>query len=60
MLIAVREQFAFEYPEDKTLDLAKAIKAIVDDKTQYNAWSEREDMKAELKMDIIVKLAEFG
>lgn len=52
ILIPVEEQFAFEYPDDKTFELAKAIKAIVDDKTKYTDWSDREDIKAELKMDI--------
>lgn len=39
---------------------SKAIKTIVDDKTTYTDWSDREDIKAELKMDIIYNLAEFG
>ncbi|MFA7448633.1 MAG: HsdR family type I site-specific deoxyribonuclease [Weeksellaceae bacterium] len=60
ILIAVKEQYAFEYDDAKTLELAKAIRAIVDDKTKYTDWSDRVDIKAELKMDIIVKLAEFG
>ncbi|MCK0124596.1 DUF3387 domain-containing protein [Gelidibacter sp. F2691] len=42
------------------MELAKAIKAIVDDKTNYTDWSDKEDTKAELKMDIVIKLAEFG
>ncbi|WP_368856061.1 type I restriction enzyme endonuclease domain-containing protein [Gelidibacter salicanalis] len=32
----------------------------MDYKTKYTDWSEREDINAELKMDIIVKLVEFG
>ena len=38
---------------------AKDIKAIVDDKAKYAAWSAREDIKAELKVIIILKLAEY-
>lgn len=60
ILIAVKEQYAFEYEDSKILELAKAIKAIVDDKSKYTDWNAREDIKAELKMDIIVKLAEFS
>lgn len=33
---------------------------IVDDRTRYTEWSAREDIWAELKMDIIFNLAEFG
>lgn len=41
------------------LNLAKEIKAIVDDKAKYAAWSARDDIKAELKVNIILKLAEY-
>ncbi len=60
ILIPVKKQFAFESCADKTLELVKAIKAIVDDKTKQTEWSDKEDTKAELKMDIVVILAEFG
>lgn len=42
------------------LELARAIKAIVDNTAKYPDWSQRADIKAQLKMDIIVKLHEFG
>lgn len=60
ILKAIAKQFAFEYPEDKLLSLAAAIKNIVDDKSKYTDWSRRDDIKAELKMDLIVVLAEHG
>lgn len=41
ILIAVKEQFAFEYPDDKTLELTRAIKAIVDDKTSIRIGATR-------------------
>ena len=46
--------------EDKLLPLAKAVKLIVDDKTKYTDWSQRGDIKAELKVDLILVLAKHG
>lgn len=48
-----------EHGEHKLIDLAKEIKKIVDDKSKYTDWSKKDDIKAELKVDIILKLAEF-
>lgn len=52
--------YKFTYPEDKLLTLAKAVKLIVDDKAKYTDWSQRDDIKAELKVDLILVLAEHG
>ena len=60
ILKAIAKQFGFEYPEDKLLVLAAEIKKIVDDKSKYTDWATRDDIKAELKMDLIVVLAEHG
>ena len=51
-------KYDFEYPEDKLLHLAKEVKIVVDDKAKYTDWSKREDIKAELKVDLIILLAE--
>jgi len=51
-------KYDFEYPEDKLLDLAKEVKVIVDDKAKYTDWNLRNDIKAELKVDLIIVLAE--
>ena len=40
------------------IKLAKAVKVLVDDKAKYTDWNERADIKAELKMDLIILLAE--
>ena len=53
------EEYVKNYGEEHLLNLAKDIKAIVDDKAKYAAWSAREDIKAELKVNIILKLAEY-
>ena len=60
ILIAVAKQFGFDYPEDKAKVLASEIKKIVDDKSKYTDWAKRDDIKAELKMDLILILAEYG
>ena len=60
ILIAVAKQFGFDYPEDKAKILAGEIKKIVDDKSKYTDWAKRDDIKAELKMDLILILAEYG
>ena len=52
--------YNFTYPEDKLIALAKAVKSIVDDKAKYTDWSERDDIKAELKVDLILVLAKHG
>lgn len=53
------DEYIKNYGEEHLLNLAKDIKAIVDDKAKYAAWSAREDIKAELKVNIILKLAEY-
>lgn len=60
ILEAIAIQFGFEYPKDKMLQLAAAIKKIVEDKSKYTDWAARDDIKAELKMDLILVLAEYG
>lgn len=58
ILKALASKYDFSYPNDKLLDLAKKVKSIVDDKAKYTDWSKRDDIKAELKADLIVLLAE--
>jgi type I restriction enzyme R subunit len=40
------------------LFLAEGVKKVVDDKTKYTDWSKRDDIKAELKVDLIILLGE--
>ena len=56
--IAVK--FKFEYPEDKLIKLSKEVKKVVDDKAKYTDWAQRDDIKAELKVDLIITLDENG
>ena len=60
ILKGLATKYDFEYPEEKLLDLAKQVKVVVDDKAKYTDWSRRDDIKAELKVDLIILLAENG
>ncbi|QQS59647.1 type I restriction endonuclease subunit R [Candidatus Peregrinibacteria bacterium] len=60
ILKAVAEKYKFDYPEEKLIALSQAIKAIVDDKARYTDWSQKADIKAELKVDLILTLDKHG
>ena len=49
-------KYDFTYPEDQLLVLAKAVKGVVDEKAKYPDWSKRADIKAALKVDLILLL----
>lgn len=58
ILKSLAHKYDFEYPEDKLIYLSKEVKGVVDDISKYTDWSKREDIKAELKVDLIILLAE--
>ena len=58
ILKALTIKYDFTYPEDKLIYLAQQVKKVVDDKAKYTDWSKRADIKAELKADLILLLAE--
>lgn len=60
ILKALAVKYDFVYPEDKLILLAKKVKEVVDDKAKYTDWSKRDDIKAELKVGLIILLAENG
>jgi type I restriction enzyme R subunit len=60
ILNSVAKKYEFEYSDDKMIELSKQIKTIVDDKARYTDWSTREDIKANLQVDLILLLDEFG
>ncbi len=60
ILKAIAHKYDFSYPEDKLIFLAKEVKIVVDDKSKYTDWNIREDIKAELKVDLIMLLAKHG
>ena len=60
ILDMICKQYGFEFDNDKMLELAREIKIIVENTAKYPDWSDRDDIKAQLKMDIIVKLHQYG
>ena len=60
ILLAVSKKYEFEYPDDKMIALSKEIRAVVDDKAKYTDWSTREDIKANLQVDLIILLDKYG
>ncbi|MDA4081886.1 MULTISPECIES: type I restriction endonuclease subunit R [Bacillus] len=60
ILKAISEKYEFEYAHDRLINLSQEIKKIVDHKSKYTDWSNRDDIKAELKVDLILALAENG
>ena len=53
-------KYNFDYPEEKLVPLSKEVKAIVDDQAQFPDWSNRTDIKAALKVNLIMALAKNG
>jgi len=60
ILKALAKKYDFEYPDEKLIPLSKKVKEVVDDKAKYIDWSHRNDIKAELKADLIILLADHG
>lgn len=60
ILIKVRDEHEFEYLDEKCVELAKAIKDLVEDKAQYADWASRDDIKNQLNMDLTVLLYNNG
>lgn len=54
------KKYGFTYPEDKLIDLSKAVKVIVDNQAKFPDWNKRDDIKSALKVDLILILDEFG
>lgn len=59
ILFSLMTKYDFTYPEAKLLELAKEVKKVVDDKARFTDWSQRDDIKAELKVELILLLARF-
>jgi type I restriction enzyme R subunit len=53
-------KYDFKYPEDKLIELAKAVKELVDGQAKFPDWNKRDDIKSALKVGLILLLDEFG
>ena len=53
-------KYDFTYPEDKLIELAKAVKELVDGQAKFPDWNKRADIKSALKVGLILLLDEFG
>lgn len=53
-------KYDFNYPEDKLIDLAKAVKELVKEQSKFPDWDKRDDIKSALKVNLILLLDEFG
>ena len=60
ILVKVRDEHGFPYADEKCIVLAKKIKELVDDKSQYADWSTRDDIKNQLNMDLTILLYQNG
>tara|TARA_R100000935_G_scaffold1440_3_gene4670 strand:+ start:11224 stop:14364 length:3141 start_codon:yes stop_codon:yes gene_type:complete len=53
-------KYDFQYPEDKLIKLSKSVKDLVNEQAQFPDWSKRNDIKAALKVGLILLLDEHG
>lgn len=60
ILVKVRDEHGFPYADEKCIVLARKIKELVDDKSQYADWSTRDDIKNQLNMDLTILLYQNG
>lgn len=59
ILHALTQRYDFTYPEEQLLELAKAVKVLVDEKTSVVDWHRRDDIKAQMKVGLIKLLLAF-
>ena len=60
ILVKVRDSHDFPYADEKCLVLAKKIKELVDDKSQFADWASRDDIKNQMNMELTVLLYQNG
>ena len=53
-------KYDFTYPENKLIELSKAVREVVDAKAELVDWNRRHDIQAALKVDLILLLANHG
>ena len=60
ILVAVRDENKFEYPDEKCVDLSKKIKELIDNTAIYADWNNNDNLKAELADNMIDLLYDNG
>lgn len=70
ILVALRDQYNFEYGEDKEIDgviindkcktLAKKVKEIIDTKSSFADWLNNQNVRNDLKLEIKICLVKNG
>lgn len=62
ILKSVAERYGFldKYTEEQYIEIAQAVKEKVDDNSQFIDWDKRADIKAQLKVHIILTLKEYN
>jgi type I restriction enzyme R subunit len=53
-------KYDFNYPEPKLIELARAVKNLVDGQAKFPDWNKRDDIKSALKVGLILLLDEFS
>lgn len=53
-------KYDFNYPEEKLIELAKAVKDLVEEQSKFPDWDKRDDIKSALKVGLILLLDAFG
>lgn len=53
-------KYDFKYPDGKMIELAKAVKNLVDGQAKFPDWNKRDDIKSALKVGLILLLDEYG
>ena len=60
ILLELCTKYDFKYPEKKLIELAKAVKELVESQAKFPDWNKRDDIKSALKVGLILLLDEFG
>jgi len=53
-------KYDFTYPEEKLINLSKAVKELVNEQAKFPDWNRRNDIKSALKVGLILLLDEHG
>ena len=60
VLVEVRDKHGFEYADDRCIELAKKIKALIDDTAIYADWLNNDNLKSKLASQLTFLLYKEG